>query len=135
VAQPEVLPEPPANVLVAPRVPVLDLMPQLDAVVCHGGLNTMCEALAHGVPVVVAPIKHDQPVNAAQVTAAGAGIRVHFGRCRPEQLRTALCAVLDDPAYRAAAAAIRDSFTAAGGASEAARRLAALAEPALAARN
>jgi len=130
VAQPEVLPDPPANVLVAPRVPVLDLMPTLDAVVCHGGLNTMCEALAHGVPVVVAPIKHDQPVNAAQVAAAGAGVRVHFGRCRPEQLRAALYAVLDDPAYRAAAAAIRASFTAAGGAGEAARRLAALAEAA-----
>ena len=25
------------------------------------------EALAHGVPLVVAPIKHDQPVTAAQV--------------------------------------------------------------------
>jgi MGT family glycosyltransferase len=128
VAPPEALADPPANVLVAPKVPVLDLMPLLDAVVCHGGLNTMCEALAHGIPVVVAPIKHDQPVNAAQVTAAGAGIRVHFGRCRPEQLRDALCAVLTDPAYRTAAGAIRDSFTAAGGASEAARRLAALAE-------
>jgi UDP:flavonoid glycosyltransferase YjiC (YdhE family) len=38
--------------------------------------------------------------------------------------------VLDDPAYRAAAGAIRASFTAAGGAGEAARRLAALAEEA-----
>ncbi|MEN3308088.1 MAG: hypothetical protein V7603_4290 [Micromonosporaceae bacterium] len=138
VAPVEAVPQPPApagssrvraaaDVLVVPRVPLLDLLPHLDAVVCHGGLNTVCESLAYGVPLVVAPIKHDQPVNAAQVAAAGAGIRVRFPRVRPDQLRAAVVAVLDDPAYRAAAARIRDSFAAAGGAATAAERLAALA--------
>jgi zeaxanthin glucosyltransferase len=139
VAPVEAVPQPPASpassrvratghVLVVPRVPLLHLLPRLDAVVCHGGLNTVCEALAFGVPLVVAPIKHDQPVNAAQVAAAGAGIRVRFPRVRPDQLRAAIVAVLDDPAYRGAAARIRDSFAAAGGATAAAERLAALAQ-------
>jgi MGT family glycosyltransferase len=127
VAPPEAVPDPPAHVLVVPRVPLLDLLPDLHAVVCHGGLNTVCEALAYGVPLVIAPIKHDQPVNAAQVAAAGAGIRVRFPRVRPDQLRAAIVAVLDDPGYRHAAARVRDSFTAAGGAAAAADRLAALA--------
>jgi UDP:flavonoid glycosyltransferase YjiC (YdhE family) len=102
-------------------------MPRLDAVVSHGGLNTVCEALAHGLPLVIAPIKGDQPINAAQVAAAGAGIRVRFARTRPGPLRDAVLAVLDDPSYRAAAARVRESFSAAGGAQAAAGLLEELA--------
>ena len=113
--------------LAAERVPLLALMPRLDAVVCHGGLNTVCEALAHAVPLVVAPIRWDQPFNAAQVAGSGAGIRVDFGQVNPDRLRTAVTAVLDDPAYRGAAARIRDSFDEAGGRHEAADLLERLA--------
>lgn len=115
------------QVLVRRRVPLLELLPHLDAVVSHGGLNTVCETLAHGVPLVVAPIKGDQPINASQVAAAGAGVRVSFDRVRPDALRAALLAVLDDPSYRAAAVRVRDSFAAAGGARAAAEHLELLA--------
>jgi MGT family glycosyltransferase len=127
VAPSDVVPDPPPGALVVERVPMLELMPRLDAVVTHGGLNTVCEALAHGVPLVVAPIKGDQPINAAQVEAAGAGVRVRFHRSRPEELRAAITAVLDDPSFRVAAKEIADSFAAAGGANAAARHLERLA--------
>lgn len=117
------LPEVPDNVLVVPSVPMLALLPQLDAVISHGGMNTVHEALAHGVPLVLAPIRHDQPVVASQVVRAGAGVRVPFNRVRPSQLREALVSVLDDPSYRRAATAIARSFAAAGGAPAAAARL------------
>lgn len=129
IAPAGVVPDLPEHILAAPRVPVLELMPHLDAVVCHGGLNIMCEALSYGVPLVIAPIRHDQPINAAQVAAVGAGIRVRFGRVSPDQLRAAVTALLDDPAYRAAARQVRDSFAAAGGARAAAERLERLAQP------
>lgn len=127
IAPPDAIPEPPGHVLVAPRVPLLELMPHLNAVVCHGGLNTVCESLSCAVPLVIAPLTRDQPINAGQVAAAGAGLRVSFGRVTPAQLRAALTTVLDDPGYRAAAARIRDSFAAAGGARAAAQHLAQLA--------
>lgn len=127
VAPAGALPDPPANVLVAPQVPMLELMPQLDAVVCHGGMNTVREALAHAVPLVIAPIRHDQPVAAAQVAAAGAGLRVPFTRVRPGELRTAVQWVLHDPGYRGAAKEIRESFRAAGGEGAAAEHLTRLA--------
>jgi UDP:flavonoid glycosyltransferase YjiC (YdhE family) len=79
------------------------------------------------VPLVVAPIKSDQPINATQVAAAGAGIRVKFHRATPEQLRAAVTAVLDEPSYRAAAARVREDLSAAGGAVAAADRLEELA--------
>ncbi|MGN9914527.1 glycosyltransferase [Phytohabitans sp. LJ34] len=126
-APPGAVPDPPPGTIVLPQVPVLALLPRLAAVVCHAGLNTVCEALAHGVPLVVAPIKHDQPVTAAQVVAAGAGLRVRFGRSGADELAAALTAVLDEPGYAAAAGRVRDSFAAAGGAPAAASHLERLA--------
>jgi zeaxanthin glucosyltransferase len=125
---PELVPDPPANVLVVPSVPMLSLLPRLDAVISHGGMNTVSETLAHGLPLVIAPIRHDQPVVASQVARAGAAIRVPFSRVRPAQLREALVTILDDPSYRHAAERIRDSFAAAGGAPAAAARLERLAQ-------
>jgi MGT family glycosyltransferase len=114
------------NLLVRDRVPQLGLLPHLDAVVSHAGHNTVCETLAHGLPLVLAPIRDDQPIVADQVVQAGAGVRVRFGRVRPADLRDAVRQVLDEPLFRAAAGDIRRSFEAAGGASAAATQLEAL---------
>lgn len=111
------------HVLLQEFVPQLALLAHLDAVVCHGGHNTVCEALAHGLPLVVAPVRDDQPIVAQQVAACGAGIRVHFGRPRADEVHTALSAVLDDPNHRRAARRVQASFAAAGGAVAAADRL------------
>ncbi|MFG2875645.1 glycosyltransferase [Streptomyces sp. NPDC048337] len=113
----------PDHLLLQERVPQLELLPHLDAVVCHGGHNTVCEALAYGLPLVVAPIRDDQPIVAQQVVRAGAGVRVRFGRTRAEELRDALTAVLDEPGPRRSARRIQASFAAAGGAAASADRL------------
>ncbi|MGP8297437.1 glycosyltransferase [Streptomyces inhibens] len=113
----------PPNVVHQEYVPQLRLLPHLDAVLCHGGHNTVCEALAYGLPLVVAPVRDDQPIVARQVTEAGAGVRVRFGRARTDEVRQALAAVLDNPAHRSAARRIQASFAAAGGATTAADRL------------
>ncbi|MGH3781356.1 MAG: glycosyltransferase [Pseudonocardiaceae bacterium] len=123
VAPPDLVGPVPDHILVRDFVPLLDLLPRLDAMVCHAGHNMVCEALAHSVPLVVAPIRDQQPVVAGQVVDAGAGIRVHFGRVGATELRHAITTVLDDPSYRAAARRVQDSFAAAGGASAAADNL------------
>ncbi len=119
VAPPDLVGAVPDHVLVRDFVPLLDLLPRLDAVVCHAGHNMVCEALAHGVPLVVAPIRDQQPVVAGQVVEAGAGIRVHFGRVGATELRNVITTVLDDPSYRAAAQLVQTSFATAGGAAAA----------------
>ncbi|MFE3324321.1 glycosyltransferase [Streptomyces sp. NPDC059176] len=116
------------DVLAVPVVPQLALLQQTDAVVCHGGHNTVCEALWHGVPLVVAPIRDDQPVIAAQVAEAGAGVRVRFGRATADRIGAAVDAVLHAPEYRAAARAIGSAFRSAGGAAAAAVHLEHLAD-------
>jgi UDP:flavonoid glycosyltransferase YjiC (YdhE family) len=96
-------------------------------VVCHAGHNTVCEALAHGIPLVVAPIRDDQPIIAQQVVDAGVGVRLKYGRVNSDEIVEALLAVLETPSYRQAALRIQASFQAAGGPSAAADRLESLA--------
>jgi MGT family glycosyltransferase len=108
------------NIKVSPHVPQLALLSRCAAVVTHGGHNTVCEALAHSLPLVVAPIRDDQPVVAEQVVRTGAGLRVRFGRVQRDDLRAAVERVLSEPAFRAAAARIARSFADAGGATAAA---------------
>lgn len=117
----------PANVLVRRAVPQLRLLGHVDAVICHAGHNTVCEALGHGLPLVVAPIRDDQPIVAQQVVDAGAGIRLRFNRATAGEIGAALDAVLEDPAYRLAAGRVQESFRAAGGAGAAAGHLEELA--------
>ncbi|MFC5724496.1 glycosyltransferase [Streptomyces gamaensis] len=115
------------TVLVLPRIPQLALLPQASAVICHAGHNTVTESLWHGVPLVVAPIRDDQPFVAEQVTAAGAAVRVRFGRADRIRVGAALDAVLDGPHHWDAARRLRGRLRAAGGARAAAGHLEALA--------
>ncbi|MFE7462922.1 glycosyltransferase [Streptomyces sp. NPDC057499] len=106
----------PDGILVRGYVPQLDLLARASAVVSHGGHNTVCESLWHGLPLVLAPIRDDQPIVTEQVVAAGAGVRVRFGRVDAARLRTALETVLDDTGgHRTAARAIGRSLRSAGG--------------------
>jgi MGT family glycosyltransferase len=117
----------PANILVRDRIPQLAVLDRVNAVVSHAGHNTVCETLARGLPLVVAPIRDDQPVIAQQVVNAGAGVRVRFGRVRPRDLAAAVDEVLTRPCFREAALRIRASFETAGGPAAAALALEALA--------
>jgi MGT family glycosyltransferase len=101
-------------------VPQLELLARVDAVVCHGGFNTVSEALAHGLPLVLAPIADDQMLNAHSVVSAGAGVRVRYGRVDAAGLRQAVTAILEEPRYREAAGRLARSFESAGGAATAA---------------
>lgn len=128
VAPDALVSDPPPNVIVRARVPQLALLPHLSAVVSHAGHNTVCETLAAGLPLVVAPIRDDQPVVADQVVRAGAAVRVRFARVKPDELAAAIEQALGaDPSLRAAAVRIRSSFAAAGGPAAAADALEALA--------
>ena len=120
VAPQDLLPEWPDSFVVQPYIPQLEVLPHCSAVISHGGHNTVVESLLAGLPLVVAPIRDDQPVIAGQVVGSGAGVRVHFGRVRPSALLEAVERVLGEPSFREAALHLADGFRTAGGAQKAA---------------
>jgi len=115
IAPPELLPQWPEHFIVARRIPQLQVLPHCSAVISHGGHNTVVETLHQGLPLVVAPIRDDQPVVAGQVVDAGAGLRVHYGRVKGPALRKALEEVLENPSFKESALRIRRSFLQSGG--------------------
>jgi len=120
ICDPLLFEEWPDNFIVQLNIPQLEVLPYLDAVVCHGGHNTVCESLSNGIPLVVIPIAYDQSHVAGRVVKTGAGLRLNFNRFKAQHLQAALHEVLHDPAFKTAAISLRDSFIAAGGTAAAA---------------
>jgi MGT family glycosyltransferase len=100
----------PDNVLIRQFVPQLEILEYVDAVISHGGNNTVTESLMHGLPLVVVPISADQPDSAAHIQASGAGIRLSPWRLTKRKLKMAIDRVLHDPAYRQHAHRIQVSY-------------------------
>jgi MGT family glycosyltransferase len=105
----------PRNFLVRDWIPQLALLPKIDAVVSHGGNNSVCETLSHGRPMVVIPITDDQPMIAQQVVDAGCGIRLPFARFRAAAFEDAVRRVLQEPQFGRAARRLEAAFREAGG--------------------
>jgi MGT family glycosyltransferase len=111
---------PPANVVVKPWVPQLEVLRRASVFVSHGGMNSVGESLSLGVPLVVVPRMGEQEIVARQVERLGAGVRIAPAGATADRLRQAVRDVLGDGGSRARAAALGESLRAAGGAARAA---------------
>ncbi|WP_288448658.1 nucleotide disphospho-sugar-binding domain-containing protein, partial [uncultured Pseudomonas sp.] len=106
---------------------VTDFAPQeaaiarADAVITHGGFNTVLDALAAGKPMLALPMVFDQPGIARRLERVGAGICLAPRLASKDRLTQALGAVLADPSYRQAAERFVPIARAAGGVATAAR--------------
>lgn len=116
----------PPGVQVLAYAPQLQLLARARAMISHGGANSVMEALALGVPLLISPICNDQPHNARFVAAAGAGLTCDLSLASAEEVRGHLAALCGDGAPRAAARRIADSYQTAGGAALAAEAIEAL---------
>ncbi|HEY0975007.1 MAG TPA: glycosyltransferase [Solimonas sp.] len=110
----------PDNVLVCQQVPQISLLARVDGVLCHAGHNTVCEALAQGVPLIVSPIRHDQPLIAEQVLLAGAGLFLRHGKATASATSALIRQLLEDPGPRSRAAELSVAMRSASGADGAA---------------
>lgn len=91
-----------------------------EVAVLNGGLNTVLDALAAGVPAVVVPIAFEQGAIAARLTRAGAGIGVSRRFLSARRLGRAIDRVATEPPFRDAAARLRSEIAASGGVGRAA---------------
>jgi len=94
----------PSSICWQDYVSLTPLLPQVAALVHHGGIGTTAEALRAGTPQLVVPLAHDQFDNAARVMALGAGASLHASKVTPARMAAALRAVVGvEPVARSCA--------------------------------
>jgi len=94
----------PSGWVVRPYLPQIAALDACDVVVCHGGNNTVTEALSAGIPVLVSPFSTDQFAGAADLIDAGLGSAIDPNRTSPGEIEAKLQDLLESGAPTRAAA-------------------------------
>lgn len=92
----------PDNVLVYKKVPQLEVLKRCQAIITHGGLNSVLEAIDHKVPLLVYPLNErwDQNGNAARVEYYGVGLRGRMNHTSHIELTAKLTRLLWEPIFQ-----------------------------------
>ena len=79
-------------------MPQTRVVPEVDAVITHGGNNTVTESLHFGKPMVLLPLFWDQYDNAQRIDETGFGRRLDTYAHSGEELTGAIDELLADAA-------------------------------------
>lgn len=90
----------PDNVFLGSWFPQPSVVAQSALFIHHGGNNSFCEALFHGVPSLVMPYCWDGHDNARRAADTGTGRRMHRSDWSPDLLRDTIETLLEDRALR-----------------------------------
>jgi MGT family glycosyltransferase len=112
---PDELGDVPGWVQVRKAVPQPAVLRVADAFVTHAGMGSCTEGLWYGVPMLAIPQAVDQPSNADQLEAIGAGRHLTGVSPSPGQIRDAFLEVTADSQIRLRLKAIRDELHRVGG--------------------
>ena len=89
-----------AGVLAAPYAAFGSLLPQCSALVHHGGIGSLAQALRAGLPQLLVPKGFDQFDNALRLRTLGLGMALPRSDARLDGLAPALTSLLQDSAMR-----------------------------------
>ena len=116
----EKLGETPPNALVVDFAPQLALLDRATLLITHAGVNTVLEAVCHGVPMIALPRGVDQPGMASRIAQTGTGLSASFRHTSSDQIRGLVQRILGEETFRQRAKTLQQAMIAAGGASRAA---------------
>jgi UDP:flavonoid glycosyltransferase YjiC (YdhE family) len=118
----------PEHIKVERYIPQTLVLPYCDALIFHGGYNSLHSALWHGLPMVLIPMSAgDQYPTAVRCAEVGAGLLVEGNPPEPEAIRAATRAVLGQSTYRTRARQLQREIKELPSLSGAVRRLEVLA--------
>jgi UDP:flavonoid glycosyltransferase YjiC (YdhE family) len=126
--------EVPENVILDRWFPQPSVIPQVDAVIHHGGNNTFTECLYFGKPSIIMPYVWDGHDNATRVHETGHGIKMHRSDWTPEALASNLERLFGDAALKRKLAETSAHMKKQPGPEKAAKLLDQLLKPAAAGR-
>ena len=89
-----------ANIILDKWFPQPSVIPQVDAVIHHGGNNTFTECLYFGKPSIIMPYVWDGHDNATRVHETGHGIKMHRVEWTQDELARNLQFILNDQAMK-----------------------------------
>lgn len=101
----------PESVLWLPYVPLSGLLPQVDALIHHGGIGTTAEALRAGTPQLVVPLAWDQFDNGARAAELGAGAVIPAKKLGARKLVDGIRSLLTSERVRAGCGQVAGRFT------------------------
>ena len=111
----QVPPNLPASILTVDYAPFSTLLKHASVFVHHGGIGTMSQGFAAGVPQLIMAMAHDQPDNAARLERLGAGTGLSVRQFTTERVAHELTQLLHGVAIRQAslkyAASLRQTFS------------------------
>jgi len=100
----------PPGVMHIPSAPFESLLPRCSVIVHHGGIGTMSQALASGIPQLIVPLSLDQPDNAARIRKLGTGDVVSVRRYNLGTTSRKLSALTSSPMVRKRCAEIAEQL-------------------------
>jgi UDP:flavonoid glycosyltransferase YjiC (YdhE family) len=98
------------GVLALPFAPYSAIFPHCAAIIQHGGIGTIAQAMRFGVPALVVPWGFDQLYSASQVRVLGAGTYLTWRGYTVERAARTLRDLLHTPGYLKAARSLRDQI-------------------------
>jgi rhamnosyltransferase subunit B len=90
-----------------PYVPFGQIFRRCAAIVHHGGIGTVAQGLAAGVPQLVMAMSHDQPDNGYRLTRLGVGASLYPKAFTPDRVAAALAQLIRSPEVARACRACR----------------------------
>ncbi len=118
----------PTNARVERFIPHHLLLPHVNVMVTNGGYGGVQQALANGVPLVMAGDSEDKPEVAARVQWAGVGVNLHTSTPSPAKIAKAVTRILADRSYATRARVIQDEIASSTPVQTITRKLVAMAD-------
>jgi UDP:flavonoid glycosyltransferase YjiC (YdhE family) len=100
----------PKDAIAVHFAPQTELIRKARLCICHGGINTVLDSVANGVPLVILPVADDQPGVAARIAWVGAGVFLPVRRLTVQKLRGLLESVLLSSTYLDCARSLREQI-------------------------
>jgi rhamnosyltransferase subunit B len=98
----------PDSVLAVEYAPFSALIPHTAVFVHHGGIGTLSQGFAAGVPQLIMAMAHDQPDNAYRLEQLGAGLGLIPMTFTPQRVQVTLLRLLTEPGFQEAAQRCRE---------------------------
>ncbi|KAJ9587485.1 hypothetical protein L9F63_028263, partial [Diploptera punctata] len=98
----DILPNKPANVQIGKWYPQQDILthPNLRLFITQCGLQSLQEAVHHGVPLLGIPFIADQKYNGRKIQEAGIGLQLPYGKITKESLLNGINQILHNSSFR-----------------------------------